>query len=309
MRLFKTTPNIPFVPLRFVFISISLFFIVIGGYSLFTRGLNYGIDFLGGVKLQYHFSEPISENDVRKALEDSELGPISVIRLGEEAENRLLIKLAQTGNEGFTFSHIITPKLEKAFNKAQITLEREETVGPKVGKELRRKGILAVLFSMVCMLIYIGFRFNFQFAPGAILALLHDVCIMMGILSILQVEFNLTILAGILTLVGYSVNDTIIVFDRVREHSRLINHETVKDIMNQSLNETFSRTIITSLTTFVVVAALYALGGVTIKDFALCLMLGIIIGTFSTFSVAGPSYIALYQAWPKLEKLFGGKGT
>src|SRR3989344_4330490 len=145
MKFFKKPPTLPFVPLRFVFISISLFFIVIGGYSLFTKGLNYGIDFLGGVKLQYRFSEPVSENDVRNSLENSDLGSLSVIRLGEESENRIIIKLAQTDVGESPLSQIITPKLQKTFEKAQVILEQEETVGPKVGKELRRKGALAIL--------------------------------------------------------------------------------------------------------------------------------------------------------------------
>ncbi len=296
MKLFKQTPNFPFVKNRFLFLALSGLIIVVSIVLLATKGLNYGTDFTGGVKLQYQFGKPTTEDTIRKILTGLDLKEASVIRYGEPKENRFVIRLAKPTQENLTLSSKLTPAFEKSFEGQTVTLEQEETVGPKVGEELRKKGLLAVLVSLACMLIYIGFRFDFHFAPGALIALFHDVLLALGAFALLQLEFNLTILAAILTIVGYSINDTIIVFDRIREHAKLIDRDSIDEIVNKSINETLSRTVITSLTVFLVVLVLYLFGGATIKDFAFAFMIGVVTGTYSTFSIACPIYISLYKA-------------
>lgn len=293
MRIFKQTPNFPLVRSRFVWLGISLALVGASLFLLFSRGLNYGTDFLGGVRLQYLFPARVSESEVRGALAGAELGEISVVRYGKVEEKRWMIKVPQS--QGTTsVAGQVTPKLQAAFGQALI-LEMEESVGPKVGKELRRKGMLAVFFSLFCILVYVGFRLDFFFAPGAILALFHDVLVTIGIFALLGLEFDLTILAACLAIVGYSINDSIVVFDRIREHARLISPATLEEVVNRSLNETLSRTFLTSLTVFIVVVVLYLFGGVTIRGFAFALILGTFFGSFSTFSIVTPVYIGLYR--------------
>lgn len=304
MRLFKHTPNFPFVRNRRIFLLMSGLIVGISLFLLFTRGLNFGTDFMGGVKLIYQFPKEVSEGEVRKLMESLSLGSVSVVRHGKPEERRLAIKVSKPPLETESLSTLITPALTKIYGETGLTLEQEVTVGPKVGQELRRKGILAVFFSLFCMLAYIGFRFDFFFAPGAIVALFHDVIVTLGLFALFQFEFDLTILAACLTIVGYSINDTIIVFDRIREHARLITPSTIDEVVNNSINETLSRTIITSLSVFFVVLILYFFGGATIKDFAFAMMIGVITGTYSTFSIACPVYLGMYRAAPRLEKLF-----
>jgi len=306
MKLFSKTPNFPFVRSRYLLLGFSGFLIATSLFLFLTRGLNYGTDFLGGVKLQYLFPKEVSEGEVRSLLAGLDLGDVSVVRYGDPKEKRLVIKISKSSDEFSLAANVITPKLSETFGE-ELILEMEETVGPKVGQELRRKGMLAVFFSLFCMLIYIGFRFDFHFAPGALLALFHDVTIAVGIFSFLQIEFNLTTLAAFLTIVGYSINDSIVVFDRIREHARLITPGSLEEVVNRSINETLSRTIMTSMTTFFVVSVLYFFGGATIQGFAFAMMIGIIIGTFSTFSIACPTYIGLYRLGPKLTFLTGKK--
>lgn len=303
MKIFSKTPNVPFVRSRFLLAGLSLVGVVLSLFLFATRGLNYGTDLLGGIKLQYQLPKETSEGKVREALADVSLAGVSVVRYGAPEERRWMIKVGQTEDMG-KVADLITPKLAQAFGEAGLILEMEESVGPQVGKELRRKGMLAVLASLFCILIYTGFRLDFHFAPGAVLALFHDVIVTLGIFSLLQLEFNLTILAACLTIVGYSINDSIVVFDRIREHSRLITPATLEEVVNQSLNETLSRTVLTSLTVFLVVLVLYLFGGATIKNFAFALILGTIFGSFSTFSVVTPVYIWLYRFTPKLQTLW-----
>lgn len=304
MKLIPESPNIPFMKNRFILLAISAVALCISIFSFVTKGLNFGTDFRGGVKLEYRFPKVISEGEVRRALKGLKVENISVVRFGDPEERRFVIKTALPENMD-SFSSTITSKLEESFGAAGLLLEKEETVGPKSGKELRKKGLLAVLFSLFCMLVYVGFRFDFQFAPGALLALFHDVLIVLGVFSVFQLEFDLTILAACLTVVGYSLNDTIVIFDRVREHARLITPDSVEEVVNTSINETLSRTLITSLTTLFVVVVLYLFGGATIRDFALALIVGVITGTYSTLTVACACYLGMYRLAPKLTFLTG----
>lgn len=299
----KTKFNIPFIKYRFWFVAVSVIFVVGSIAIMLIKGFNYGIDFEGGAKLEYQFQKPVTEGEIRKSLAGLNLGDISVVRFGEKSDNRMSIKVALP-EEHAQIGEMLTTELEKTFGKDQVKLEQEETVGPKVGKELRKKAWLTVLFSWALMLIYIGYRFDFLFAPGAVIALIHDVIITLGFFALLGKEINLAILAALLTLIGYSINDTIVVFDRIRENASRISPSTICAVVNESLNSTLSRTIITSLTVLLVVVVLFFKGGGTLHDFAFALIVGAIVGTYSSVFVASPIYLGLYNNWPKVRRLW-----
>lgn len=300
------TFNIPFIKLQFWFISLSIILVVGSIVVIATKGFNYGIDFKGGAKLEYKFNKAVTETEVRDALASLDLGDISIVRFGDASDNRLSIKV-ELPDEHAKIGDKISGALEQKFGKGDITLEQEQTVGPRVGEELRTKAMLTILFSWVLMLIYIGYRFDFLFAPGAVVALVHDVLITLGAFALLGKEINLTILAALLTIVGYSVNDTIVIFDRIRENGARINTHTIRDVVNESINSTLSRTIITSLTVFFVVIVLFLKGGGAIHDFAFAMIIGVIAGSYSTIFLASPMYIWLYDNWPKIRKLWAKK--
>jgi len=302
----KRTFNLPFIKYRHFFIMISALFVVGSVVTIFTKGFNYGIDFKGGAKLEYKFVNHVSEDDVRGALAGLNMGNISVVRFGEKQDNRMSIKV-ELPKKHASIGDKITAMLVNKFGKEQVKLDKEQTVGPRVGQELRKKALLTVLFSWVLMLIYIGYRFDFLFAPGAVVALVHDVTITLGFFALLGKEINLTIIAALLTIIGYSINDTIVIFDRIRENGVRITKTTIKDVVNQSLNSTLSRTIVTSLTVLFVVVVLFLKGGGTLHDFAFALIIGAIVGTYSSIFIASPVYISLYRAWPKIKALRHGR--
>jgi preprotein translocase subunit SecF len=274
-----------------------------GLFVILKYGFNYGIDFEGGAKLTYKFQTAVSEGQVRDALKKMGMNDADVVRYGNPQENRMTIKVTLP-EEHAKLGEQITGGLEEAFGKGGATLESEETVGPKVGKELRRKAWLAVVFAVILMLIYIGYRFDFFFAPGAVIALIHDVIITMGAFAFLHKEFNTATLAALLTIVGYSINDTIIVYDRIRENGHLINSDTIKDIVNLSINQTFARTIITVLTVMLVLIVIFFRGGGTLHDFAFAMIVGFFCGTYSSIFIASPCYVGLYKAWPRIQGWF-----
>jgi len=292
--------NIPFIKYQWYFIVLSTLIIGFSIFSLLTKGLNYGTDFNGGAKLVYQLPKTSTEGELRTLLEPLGLSGISVVRYGNVEENRFSVRAALSEEMSATdIAGKVTAELQKHFDVKGLSLEQEETVGPKVGKELRQKGFLSVVAALFLILAYVGFRFDFQFAPGAVLALVHDVLIILGLFSFTQKEFDLTILAAVLTIVGFSLNDTIVIFDRIREHYRAITPQTIKEVVNRSLNETLSRTIITSLTVLFTVVILYFFGGGTMKDFGLAMLAGVVSGTYSTLFVATPAYIGMYKVWPK----------
>lgn len=300
----KIGKNLPFMRYRWHFITASFVLIVVSITAFYTKGFNLGIDFKGGVKLIVQFKEPTSDGAIKEALAKEGFDPV-VQRLGAKEDQRFTLKTRQTEvSLEETITKVMTA-LNNSYGEDKYTIEAEETVGPKVGKELRKKGEMAILFTLIAILIYLSIRFNFNYAPGAIVALAHDIIITLGFLCLLGVEFNLTILAAILTIVGYSVNDTIIVFDRIRENSNRISNSTVVDVVNESLNATLSRTLITSFTTLLVVIVLFFFGGGVIHDFALTFIIGIIIGTYSSIFIASPMYIIMYRHWPKLAVKIG----
>jgi preprotein translocase subunit SecF len=277
--------NIDFMGRRQLASWVSIGALVICLLSIVFRGFDFGLDFTGGTVIELGYAQPIELSAVRAALETEGFGSATIQYFGSRTD--VLIRLApQAGEEA---SAQLSDRVFAALNRAaegQVELRRVEFVGPQVGEELREQGGLAVLFALIGILIYVALRFEWRFAVGSVVALIHDVLFTVGVFSLLQIQFDLTVLAAVLAVIGYSLNDTIVIFDRVRENFRRIRKGTVIGIINSSINETLSRTIVTSGTTLLVLAALYALGGETISGFALALIIGILVGTYSTIYVA-----------------------
>jgi len=290
MELFKPGLNIDFVGKIKYCLIISSALILMGIISLIVRGgPNYGIDFAGGTDIQVKFfSNNVGAAAIRKALAGA-MEEVSVQSFGEEG-NEYLVKVRGSGD-----LEKIASKVKEAFLKkipnSRFEIRRVEMVGPKVGRELRRAGIWAVFFAIIGILIYISWRFEFKYALGGIIALFHDVFITFGAFSVTNKEVNLSTLAALLTIGGYSINDTIVVFDRIRENIGRRTKIALRDVINSSINETLGRTIITSGTTLLAALALFSLGGPIIRDFAFAFIVGIIIGTYSSIYIASPVII------------------
>jgi preprotein translocase subunit SecF len=291
MQIINPDINLDFVGKRRIAVTFSLALILIGIVSLVVKGgPNYGIDFAGGTLVQVKFLEETKAADIRKALEPMELRGLTVQRFGDEA-NEFLLRAQNTSDELEGMARKINSVLDKAYGKGKVEIRRVEMVGPQVGKDLRKKGLMAILYAMVGILIYVTWRFEFRFAVGAILALAHDVLITLGVFSLFNKEIDLPIIAAFLAIIGYSLNDTIIVYDRIRENMGKHAKDGFAEIINRSINETLSRTFLTSGTTLLVVLALFIFGGGVIHNFAFALMVGIIVGTYSSIFVASPLLI------------------
>ncbi|NEX20007.1 protein translocase subunit SecF [Thiorhodococcus mannitoliphagus] len=253
--------------------------------SILFRGFDLGLDFTGGTVIELGYQTPAELSEIRSALEQEGLEAATIQYFGSRTD--ILIRLAP--QEGEEDSAQLSDRVFRTLNQAaegKVELRRVEFVGPQVGEELREKGGLAVLFSLIGILIYVALRFEWRFAVGAVIALIHDVIFTVGMFSIFQIPFDLTVLAAVLAVIGYSLNDTIVIFDRIRENFRRMRKGTVIGITNTSINQTLSRTIVTSGTTLLVLFALYFLGGEAISGFSLALIIGIFVGTYSTIYVA-----------------------
>jgi preprotein translocase subunit SecF len=252
---------------------------------MLVRGFNLGLDFTGGTLIEVGYENPTEVAAVNAALIENGYDGATVQYFGSRRD--ILIRLAP--QEGEEASAMLSDNIFRALSDAadgQVELRRVEFVGPQVGEELREQGGLAVLFALIGILIYVAVRFEWRFAVGAVAALIHDVLFTVGIFSVLQIPFDLTVLAAVLAVIGYSLNDTIVIFDRIRENFRKMRKGTVLEICNRSINQTLSRTIITSGTTLLVLFALYFLGGEAISGFSLALIIGIVVGTYSTIYIA-----------------------
>jgi preprotein translocase subunit SecF len=282
-----------FVGYRFYAVTASLVVILIGAISLAVRGVSYGIDFAGGTLVHVKFQQPVSINDIRSALEKMSAKDVTVQDFGGSA-NEFIVRMLESDPElKRGLPQQVSNALTESFKgKSDFEVLRVETVGPRVGKDLRRRAVLAVLAATVVMGVYIAVRFEPRFGVGAAVALLHDVMVAVGALSLARMEFDLTTVAALLTIVGYSVNDTVVVSDRIRENMRKNRREPLASVMNRSINETLSRTILTGGTVFLVLLALFFLGGEIIHGFAFTLLVGVIVGTYSSIYVASP--IVLY---------------
>ena len=285
MKLMNNT-NFNFMRISKIMALMSIIFIIIGIFSLIIKdGPKLSIDFTGGTIAQLQFDEEIEIVDLRLKLMQNGFQNTEIVEFG--SPNEVLIKM-QTSDS----SNEISEKLNKILDKS-FTIRRIESVGPKIGKELQSDAILAMALALSMILLYIGFRFDFYYAIGSVLALIHDVLITLGIFSLLSYEIDLSIIAAFLTIVGYSLNDTIVVFDRIRENIPKYVKKTLEEVINVSLNQTLSRTVITSFTTLIVVVVLFYFGGEVIHLFSFALIVGVFIGTYSSMFIASPVIVML----------------
>ena len=273
------------------FNSLSLVLIIISITLLIFKGLNFGVDFKGGTLIELRATDKqITISQVRQSFLNMNLGDVTVKEFGKN--NDFLIKFEKKENSNKNLIVQIKEDLTKSLGPG-FNFRRVESVGPKVSSELLRSGIIAIGLSLVAMLIYIWIRFEWQFSIGAILALFHDVLLTLGIFSLFSLEINLSIVAAVLTIVGYSMNDTVVIFDRVRENLKKFSDVKIFDLTNISINETLSRTIITSVTTLLALVSIYVFGGEILKGFSLAMILGVIFGTYSSIYIANPILILL----------------
>ena len=276
---------------------LSLIVFAISIILIAFKGLNYGIDFKGGTLIELR-STNTEASSIRDVLKNMDLGDVNVKKFGKEGD--FLIKVEQKNN-----NNKLIPEIKKNLSdnlNSEINFRRVENVGPKVSAELLQSGIIAISLSLVAMLFYIWVRFEWQFSIGSIIALFHDVIITLGIFSILSLEINLSIIAAVLTIVGYSMNDTVVIYDRIRENLGKYHRLNISDIANLSINETLARTIITSVTTLLALFSIFILGGEILRGFSFAMILGVLIGTYSSIFVASPILKTFKVSYKTLEK-------
>tara|TARA_Y100000590_G_scaffold452352_1_gene595370 strand:- start:1863 stop:2768 length:906 start_codon:yes stop_codon:yes gene_type:complete len=282
---------IPFNSLYKFFNLVSVFLIIISLILLIFKGLNYGVDFKGGTLIELRtLDKTIKISDLRKSFNNMNLGDVSVKKFGKE--NDFIVKFEKKASIEENFIKNLKSELTKDIGKS-FDFRRVESVGPKVSSELLKSGLIAIGLSLGAMLIYIWIRFEWQFSLGAIAAIFHDVIITLGFFSLLSLEINLSIVAAVLTIVGYSMNDTVVIFDRVRENLRKFSDIKIFDLTNISINETLSRTIITSVTTLLALLSIFFFGGEILKGFSFAMILGVLIGTYSSIYIANPILVSL----------------
>ena len=290
MQIFKKTPAFDFMAKRKIALTFSLILIIASISSIAIKGLNFGLDFTGGTLIEVAYPQSADLNKIREQLTTAGFGDAVVQNFGSSKD--VLVRLAPREN---TSSQSLGDKILSALKEddGNVVMRRQEFVGPQVGDELRDDGGLAMLIALGFILVYVMARFEYRFALGSISALIHDVIITIGVFSFFQFDFDLTVLAAVLAVIGYSLNDTIVVFDRIRENFRLMRKQEPGAIINASLNQTLSRTMMTSVTTLIVVLAMFFLGGELIHAFSIALIIGILVGTYSSIYVASSMVITL----------------
>ncbi|MFQ5673841.1 MAG: protein translocase subunit SecF [Nitrospinales bacterium] len=300
MELIKPGSRIDFLGKSRPALAFSALLIVIGFVSIAMHGgLRYGIDFAGGTLVQLQFKNPPAIEEIRQGLKAIGMGDSTIQEFGSKRD--ILIRVERAKGKLEAVGSKIRKSLGETMNIEDIIVERVEMVGPKVGKDLREKAALSIIYASIGIVLYISWRFEFKYAIAAIVALLHDVSITMGVFSMLDKEFTLVVVAAFLTIIGYSLNDTIVVFDRIRENLRRRSKESLQAIINMSINQTLSRTLLTSGTTLIVVFALFVLGGEIIHDFSFALLVGIVIGTYSSIFIASV-FLVIWEARVKSRK-------
>ena len=275
-----------------IFFFLSLMFIAF-------KGLNYGIDFKGGTLIELRTDSGVEASSIRSSLRSMDLGDINVKKFGKDGD--YLIKVEQKNNNDNSLISQIKKNLSDNLS-AEVNFRRVENVGPKVSSELLESSVIAISLALAAMLFYIWVRFEWQFSIGSIIALFHDVIITLGIFSFLSLEINLSIIAAVLTIVGYSMNDTVVIYDRIRENLFKFSKISISEVANLSINETLSRTIITSVTTLLALLSIYVLGGEILRGFSFAMILGVLIGTYSSIFVASPILKFLKVSYKTLEK-------
>ena len=284
--IFKINSTFDFYKYSRLFNIISILLVTLSFFLLMFKGLNYGVDFKGGTLIELRVMDKnINISTIRRSFLRMNLGDVNVKKFGNETD--YLIKFETTETDNVNFIQEIQNKLTKDIGNS-YNFRRVENVGPKVSGELLKSGIIAILLSLSAMLIYIWLRFEWQFSLGAIIALIHDILITLGFFSILNLEINLSIVAAVLTIVGYSMNDTVVIYDRVRENLKKYSSKKIDELTNISINETLSRTIITSVTTLLALLSIFIFGGEILKGFSFAMILGVIFGTYSSIYIANP---------------------
>ena len=291
--------SIDFLKGKYIAFITSIILILLSIGLFFLNGLNFGIDFKGGTLIEIETQNKIEISEVRSSLNSLSLGDVQVQEFGSDKNLLIRIEQQQGGDQiQQNVLEIVKQKLTSDISET-INFRRTEVVGPKVSGELIQSGTIAILVAVFAMLIYIWLRFEWQFSLGAVIALLHDVILTIGVFCLTQLEFNLPIIAAILTIVGYSMNDTVVVYDRVRENLRKFRSKEITSLLNLSINETLSRTIVTSVTTLLALVSLYIFGGEVIKGFTFAMIWGVLVGTYSSIFVAAPllTYLDVKREW------------
>ncbi len=278
---------------------ISIIVFILSVFFVFFKGLNYGIDFKGGTLIEIRTENTVEVSSIRDSLKSMNLGDVNVKKFGKDGDYLVKVEQKNTNNSN------IIPEIKKTLKEnlnTDLDFRRVENVGPKVSSELLTSSIIAISLALAAMLFYIWVRFEWQFSVGSIIALLHDVVITLGFFSVLSLEINLSIIAAVLTIVGYSMNDTVVIYDRIRENLLKYNKINISDISNLSINETLARTIITSVTTLLALISIYILGGEILRGFSFAMILGVLIGTYSSIFVAAPILKFFNVSYKTLEK-------
>jgi preprotein translocase subunit SecF len=294
MRTLKLVPvetSIGFIRFRFIAMVVSSILVIASVAAFLANGLNFGIDFRGGTLIEASAESPVDLAGLRGRLGALDLGDLQIQEFGKDTD--VLIRIAEKTGATDASNDLSAVERVRGELARDFEIRRVEIVGPQVSAELIQTGVLAVLAAIASMLIYIWFRFEWQFSVGAVLALVHDVALTIGLFALLQLDFNLSILAAVLTIVGYSMNDTVVVYDRVRENLRKYKKMDLAELLNIAINETLSRTVMTSVTTMLALLALYILGGEVIRGFTFAMIWGVIIGTYSSIFVASPLLMLL----------------
>ena len=278
---------------------ISIIIFTLSVFFILFKGLNYGIDFKGGTLIELRTETSVNATSIRDTLKTMDLGDVNVKKFGKEGDYLIKVEQKNTNNNN------LIPKIKKNLYDnlgADVDFRRVENVGPKVSAELLESSIIAISLALMAMLFYIWVRFEWQFSLGSIVALFHDVVITLGVFSLLSLEINLSIIAAVLTIVGYSMNDTVVIYDRIRENLLKYTKISISDVSNLSINETLARTIITSVTTLLALVSIYILGGEILRGFSFAMILGVLIGTYSSIFVASPILKFLKVSHKTLEK-------
>ena len=288
MEIFKPNTNINFVGHKNLAMAFSWILIMIGIFSVVSKGgLNFGLDFAGGSLVQVKMSKVTTAADVRETLAPLELKGVTIQQVGDLSDE-FLIKAQESSSKTESLASNVQKSLEGRYGAGTVDIRRAEMVGPQVGKDLRSKAAMAIIYSIIGMLLYVTFRFEFRFGVGVVIALIHDVLITLAFFSVFNKEIDLTVVAAFLTIVGYSVNDSVVICDRIRENMARHVGSKLDWIINRSINDTLSRTVMTSTFTMFSLLSLYFLGGDVIRNFALAMLIGIIVGTHSSIFVAAP---------------------
>lgn len=287
LEVIKSNTKINFVS-KFGVTSILSIVVVLASLFFVVSKMKYGVDFRGGAEVQAKFQEKINLNDLRKEMKSAGFTGISVQSIGEAIDNEYLIKVPAKEENLNAVTQKVSEALKASFASSGLEIRKVDIVGPKAGAELRKSGFLAMLWALLAIMVYIGLRFDFKYSPGAIVALFHDVTIILGIFALTGTEFTLQTVAALLAVIGYSVNDTVIVYDRVREHEQKFVGRTLSEHINNAVNETLSRTVLTSGTTLFISLTMYFFGGLAIRDFFMAITLGVLIGTYSSIFIAAP---------------------